>query len=313
MTVTCASIYSYSVSAGEDLSRYCEKRVFKNPRGLGYHYAFGGMDTGHTDPMEYFYSETGSSWAGGGSVFTDSGVNNGSVWIKEDSGGSQLVVYVVGIKTHDTYDKYIYYRRGTIADASSTISWGAIQKRQVDGSSDEVYFVDICMGNNSYIWIIAGIDDGVSGEIFIQRTQTANPGASPSWESGFYFDANPFEPVQSAGDWNDVSANACIIPVDGFGVSEVAVVYAREYSGTWNVRFQSLYWSELYDSYLTEVDSTTESESNAICIGGAYGIDDIVHICFAVDTGVGQEWYPWIKNIDRGPAPSWSTLLTGAR
>lgn len=91
------------------------RTVFRNPRGLQRYYMVY-YDTASTE-LRYAWSSDGESWTK--DLTVDAGAKD-SYDLKIRDDGSQLRIYLV---YHE--GTTVYYRRGSISDASSTISWAA--------------------------------------------------------------------------------------------------------------------------------------------------------------------------------------------
>lgn len=109
-----------------------QRKVFKNPRGLGYYYAIHAHDTvGGAHELRMYKSADGITWSLDSTIYVAPGsyiIGSSSLCFVDD--GSKTVIHIVysrllwdGITSK--YLSKVYYRRGTIADASHSISWDA--------------------------------------------------------------------------------------------------------------------------------------------------------------------------------------------
>ena len=150
------------------------ERVFKNTRGLGNIYVFYRTLVTGTYGIFYAYSsDGGSNWTIDQTV--DSGTEirepSFSVTYFEDGANSQLVVYICWIaRTGGASEEQLKVRRGTIADASQTISWGTTQNL-----ADRCKYVSMVIDNNGYLHIGYQKFDGTNYQTAIRSSSNAFP------------------------------------------------------------------------------------------------------------------------------------------
>ena len=174
-----------------------QMRVFRNPRGLKWYYAFvmrqyqiGGSIF---EDLNLYKSETGETWTLVSNIETVPMMCSCALY----DDGTQLIVYLVyGRYLADDVDRTIYYRRIRIPDTTSTPSIGA---------SD---VVDTGMGNcrpiikldrNGYIHVgfIRRRDIKIKGitwrlnEPYIKGTTVPYPPDNPVWTGLIQIDVHP--------------------------------------------------------------------------------------------------------------------------
>lgn len=125
-----------------------QRKVFKNPRGLGYYYALIQTSWLGLNKLKVFRSSDGSSWEVDEEQLNwQIGIGTASWWWEEDPTNSQLIVYIV----YDDGDGVLYFRRATIADNSSDMVLGA--QRQVIAGIERTKPV-VVRAKDGYLWII---------------------------------------------------------------------------------------------------------------------------------------------------------------
>ena len=166
-------------------------RVFRNPRGLQWYYAF--VTSYDPDRLGLYKSENGVSWSYVAALETT--LKTGSYALYDD--GTQLIVYVVtGRILSELETRYIRYRRLRIADDQST---------PTIGSPDTVAFGDgysrpvIALDRNGYVHIgwmkfryvrIKGVVYRFT-EPFIRGSHNPYPPDNPSWWGETQIDVHP--------------------------------------------------------------------------------------------------------------------------
>lgn len=125
--------------------RETQRKVFKNPRGLGYYYAFFTI---WSFDLSCYKSLDGLTWADAVGGYITKGSTQ-SIWIQEDATNEKLIV-------HMTYrdDQYfhIMYRRLEIADAGSDIS--TIGAEVTVDDEDDNFKPMIFLGRQGYLHIV---------------------------------------------------------------------------------------------------------------------------------------------------------------
>lgn len=186
-------------SIGDDIIRYSytpegpHRKSFRNPRGLKSYYSFYSWFIWNSDEeVRVEYSTTGISWSNTPqTVFTyDYGTNNRveafDIKIEEDSGGSQLVIWAVAIgRDGITGNVQSRYRRGTIADSSSTISWGTEQTIDSDIGYEAVWYQKIAIAHTDNNRLVVAfteelINKGKDYQL-VKLIGSDGDGATPSW------------------------------------------------------------------------------------------------------------------------------------
>jgi hypothetical protein len=187
------------VSAEDDGSFWylgrTNRKTFRNPRGLQRYYSFymrKFISGNWTTALSYEWSSDGISWdntpvdiinaQSGSSPFPEFG---GDFAVKIYDTGTLLDVYLVVV---DSVDRVRYFK-GTISDASSTISWGTLQPvvgplNRIFGTdgSDSPFSVDIVRTYNAEL-VITYTEDVVSVDNYrdLKAIGSNGDGASPTW------------------------------------------------------------------------------------------------------------------------------------
>lgn len=155
-----------------------QRKTFPNPRGLRYYYA---LIQAPGPSWRIHKSLDGSSW----SIATNSPE---IIWdeppalcIYEDEANSRLIVYLV---YRSGWGIFVFAK--TIEDDSSDFTsaeylwWAQVATRTEDG----VYFPNICIDNNGYLWIswtdVYGKED--HAQIRVARSMSSYPTSAPSWD-----------------------------------------------------------------------------------------------------------------------------------
>lgn len=151
--------------------------VFRNPRGqYRYYYALLTEDVSGVDTLKLFNSSDGITW---NEQTVKSGAKNGSMVYVEDAANSQLIVYIV--YTDDTNG--LTFVRGTIADDSTTATFGTARQLFADGVARDMGVIEI--DKDDYCWIcyskqISGAGDDLFVDGFVDdRGGWTRVGASP--------------------------------------------------------------------------------------------------------------------------------------
>lgn len=163
------------------------RKVFRNPRGLKYYYAFFNDYL-----LRVYKSADGISWA---EEYYSGSVKTVSLTYYQAS--DRLVIYLAFSRIVDGYS--IYYRRGYILDDSTAITWNDEQLVLEGASADKTPHYNrpnITIGIKSgkeYVWIGCQKIDSEKGStvyrVIVVRTTTTFPTGSPSWSSQIVLDS----------------------------------------------------------------------------------------------------------------------------
>lgn len=170
--VTIATGYNIDATKIEQ-----QRKVFHNPRGLGYYYALIETADG---TWTFYKSSNGSSWESTG--VSISGIVNPSLWIYEDSGGSRLLIYIASVVSADSnVDVWCYKIDDAATNPASLWSAADVGTKTEDGTHNPV----ICLAGNGYLWV-AWIDEYTSGgkqryNVRVRCTTTTYPTIAPTW------------------------------------------------------------------------------------------------------------------------------------
>jgi hypothetical protein len=206
---------------------------FRNPRGLKRYYSFYVPDVGAADAtIEVEYSTDGVNWANApATVMTfdwDGSIGDIDCFdIKIRDDGSQLEVWVVAIGEDGTIGglvtKYCY---GTIADASSTISWNAVQviDAALGDEIERLHCVAIARTDNGRLVVAFTEDDTNMGKDYrsINLIGSDGDGAAPNWSGETIWD-------DPSGDSNNQNKGEVFFGLENFDSSypNRCLLYAR--------------------------------------------------------------------------------------
>ena len=158
--------------------------VFRNPRGNKRFYAV--YDEIDFAKLAYEWSSNGTTWTNAQVIIEDTSVLNAfDVKIQDD--GSQLVVYIIW---HDS--SLTSYRRGTISDASDTISFSATQT--IDAAISDILAGPQCIAiartANGRLVVAFTEDITVKGKQYRQTKLIGSngDGAAPTWSGETIWD-----------------------------------------------------------------------------------------------------------------------------
>jgi hypothetical protein len=181
-----------------------QRKVWKNPRGLGYYYALSQNDSdGTEDIFEFFTSSDGSSWenvtflddptdTAGVSFFEMLGGQGGpDTWIEEDDANSRTLVYVVstGRQQSDgtkSYSQSLWITAYAINDTLHDFDW--LWNGSIAGpTDDDIHNANIVVDEDGYLWA-SWTDEFTNkgkqrNQLRVTRTTTTYPTSAPSWET----------------------------------------------------------------------------------------------------------------------------------
>lgn len=257
------------------LSKGQNRLVFQNPRGNKYYYAFYLTDDANSR-LKSEWSSDGSSW--GNTPDEPIGAVNSveAIDVKIHDDGSQLVVWIA---VHN--GSYLYYVRGTISDAGSSITWGT---PRLPGLFSPLFAAPNCCAiartDNGRIVIAFTRDITHHGKDY-RRTDligSNNDGDAPSWGL--------------AVAWNDPSDNSNNRDKDGvwFGLESYSSSYpnrvflhGRFPEGSTTVAYQVLTavpdWNGTAFSNTTAAQWIASTEAGLV-ISGLVDASDIAHLIY---------------------------------
>ena len=171
-----------------------QRKVFRNPRGTQNFYAFAAINTaGTTHVLRVFRSTDGVTWAQEGtdlmSAATAADQPIASFTIREDATNSQLIIYLV--YSNKDSGTVTGYRRGTIADAATAITWSA--EFDISGNRGDPVSVPVIFELNNNFLCIVSKDRGITTNrgFLLQCSTVTDPLAdAASWD---LFAADPFD------------------------------------------------------------------------------------------------------------------------
>jgi hypothetical protein len=270
------------VQASRDLalSKGQHRAFFRNPRGNKRYYAFY-HNFGNND-LEYEWSSDGITWTNTPIQIEDNTVDTDSFDVKVRDDGSQLVVWVAMISRGEADLKYV---RGTISDASDTISWGTVQT--VDAALSIVLAGPLCCG-------IARTDNGRLVIPFTEDVTEHGKDYRQVWFYGSDGDgASPTWTLDSAA-WDDPSGNTnnqdkdeVWFSVEGFGEDypNRFLIVARVPSGSSTTTYQGVSavpdWNGTAFSNKTQNNLNSGANANsANVISGLVDESDHAHVIY---------------------------------
>ena len=170
------------VTDGIDATRIVQQRkVFRNPRGQGYYYAFV------ENPFYtwgFYKSVDGISW-----YPTDIQIlielRSPSLWIHEDVPNDRLLVYIATIGVA-VADQDVDVRCYKIDDGTTRpeLLWHA---EDVGVKTDDTHFATICLAGNGYLWVVWAdeyVNKGkIRGRIRARCSTSTYPTSEPTWTS----------------------------------------------------------------------------------------------------------------------------------
>lgn len=173
-----------SVSSSTATQIETQRKVFRNPRGLQYYYAFFV----HGSIINCRKSLDGSSWVDAG-LGTVNGLDP-SIWIYEHVAGSRLIIYLT---YKDETNNYIMYRWLRLGDSFSSLSYVGAEQT-VDLADEGNFKPMIFVGRQGYIHIVYEKDIKSKGKnyyhVYIASTTSTHPTSdSPTWTKVKVFDA----------------------------------------------------------------------------------------------------------------------------
>ena len=197
--------------------------TFRNPRGLKRYYQFYVDNSAATNFFYYAYSTDGKTWTVNQNVDTLATYTYEGFDVHFHDDGSQLRVFVTYVENTEISNlPSLKYKRGTITDASSTISWDSedtianIQSQMVSDHRCVITRTD-----NGRIVVVATDDEtGTYDWRRIIAYGADGDGANPSWTSEVLHDVGDDQQAHNKG--------ACDLGVTAFSSSypnRVAVIY----------------------------------------------------------------------------------------
>lgn len=214
------------------------RKIFRNPRGLQYYYAFSR----DVDGAKVHKSADGQNWSLEATLRT---IESIGVTYYEDATNQQLVIYVI-LNTYGPELAYsIYYKRGVIPDNSSLITWGATQLVLEGAAEKYPRYIDgtIALGIKSgeeNVWIGCHGTFKEKGtvvfKVVLVYTTTTFPGDAPTWSSEYYLDEPPS---------TDKSHYVTLTPLDAYYHMHVTWAYENGATFEYHIKGQEMRYTAL--------------------------------------------------------------------
>lgn len=160
-----------------------QRKVFKNPRGLGYYYALF-RETGGSGDYGFYKSQDGSSWSDTGISLPVSGSDlPPDLWITEDNPNTRLLVYVIQRAGVAYVCLHCYEIDDSLTNPSSLFTNNEVAER----TDDAVRNPAITLDSSGYVWV-SWCDEFTNkgkqrNKLRATRSTTTYPVTAPSWET----------------------------------------------------------------------------------------------------------------------------------
>jgi hypothetical protein len=266
-----------------DMSFGNNRIVFRNPRGNKNYYVFY-TDDGTYSEIRAEYSTDGTTWTNSPqTVYTSAASSNDiSFDVKIYDTGTLLDVYLV---LNDEGQNDLVYIKGTISDASNTISWSAEQDIDAaindEAMSPACQSVAICRTANAELVVAFTEDYRARGKDY-RRTNiigSNGDGAAPSWSSETLIN-------DPSGNTNNQNKAAVYVGLESFSSSygDRFLLYARNPEATSTSTYEINVW--VYDwiqgtgfsSVASDVVGGTAHANTSLRLSAVIDDSDKVHV-----------------------------------
>ena len=276
-----ADDYQIEDSAVASLGRGCNRNIFRNPRGNKYWYSFY-IETGD---LFCEYSTDGQTWSNTRqTVYSGTGIDGFDFCIYDS--GSDLKVFICYLDDTGSFN-VLYYRRGSISDAGSTITWDSHVTviANVDGLLNQNFQSLIARTYNGRLVIAFTEDENVGGNNYRQLRIIGSDGdgASPSWSNETVVD-------DVSGNTNNADKAGNRTGITGFGSSypNRVFIFTKQPEPTTTSTFIMkviLYdWDGDTMSYVGESTPDTTGRTTYSIPYGVIDENEYVHISFEEST-----------------------------